>query len=338
MNKKILILESARFEAIFPENVMRQMEALGEVVVAKTQLSQKPEAQAQVAALLKEHNPAVLVTGWGTPRVTLAVARENPELRFIHHTSGTLRVNIERDIFVHDDAPLVANWGTTISPSVAEAALMMTLAGLRRTTHCQMIMHVRKGWGNDLNPISLFERPVGIHGIGAIARDYAKLLKPFRCSLSSFCPGIPDELLEEHDVRRVDSLRELYGSNDVISCHEGSTPETYHIVNKDILACMRDGALLVNTARGQIIDTDALIAELKSGRIHAALDVYEPEPPPEDSPLRGLENCLLMPHDGGPTADWLPRMGMNCVRNVEKFFKGETPDHVITLEGYERMT
>jgi phosphoglycerate dehydrogenase-like enzyme len=338
VNKKILLLRSRRFDRIFPSDVLAKLEALAELSILDPDGSKLSERQERLAAALRESGASVLVTGWGMPMVTLAMTRESPRLKFIHHTAGTVRSIVERDVFVRENAPVVANWGNTVAPSVAEAALMMTLAGLRRVAHCQMTMHVRRKWGNELDPVSLFERSVGIHGFGAIAREYAKLLKPFRCSLSSFCPGIRDEVLEAHGVRRVDSLRALYGSNDVISCHEGSTPETYHVVNREVLGRMRDGALLVNTARGEIIDTDALIAELRTGRIHAALDVYEPEPPPADSPLRGLENCLLIPHDGGPTSDWLPRMGLNCVRNVEKFFHGEEPEHVVTLEAYDRAT
>jgi phosphoglycerate dehydrogenase-like enzyme len=94
----------------------------------------------------------------------------------------------------------------------------------------------------------------------------------------------------------------------------------------------------VNTARGAIIDTDALVAALKTGRIHAALDVYEDEPLPADSPLRGLPNCQLWPHWGCPTRDRIIDCGRLAVDNVRRYLEGEHPLHQVTLARYDTAT
>jgi phosphoglycerate dehydrogenase-like enzyme len=139
-------------------------------------------------------------------------------------------------------------------------------------------------------------------------------------------------------VERVGDLKALYASNDVISIHTGNTPENFHIVNAGILGAMQDGAVLVNTARGAIIDTDALVAELRRGRIFAALDVFEEEPLPEDSPLRGLENCLLIPHQAGPTSDRMVDTGRLCIDNIRRYLAGEEPINQLTPARYDSMT
>jgi phosphoglycerate dehydrogenase-like enzyme len=101
---------------------------------------------------------------------------------------------------------------------------------------------------------------------------------------------------------------------------------------------MKDGAVLVNTARGAVIDTDALVAELKKGRIHAALDVFEKEPLPADHPLRGLENCMLLPHCGGPTPDRRVDMGRQGLRNLKRYLAGEAVEFVVTPAKYDLIT
>ncbi len=335
---KILVLLSRRFELVFLPDALERLKALGEVTIGPAIAHNDPQCEEKLGRLLDDTKPEILVTGWGTPKFTHTLLKAHPQIRFVQHLAGTVRAHIEREVFVAENGPVVANWGNTIAPSVAEAALMLTLGGLRRVTNAQLELHVRKGFSLKVPGDSLYDRPVGLHGLGVISQEYAKLLKPFRCPLSAYSPNVPDAKFEELGVTRSKSLEELYGNHHIVAVHAGNTPENFHIVNKDILARIPDGGLIVNTARGEIIDTEALVAELKSGRIFAALDVYETEPLPEDSPLRGLENCMLMPHVGGPTPDWLSRMGENCIRNIERVLKGEEPHHQISLKVYDRST
>jgi phosphoglycerate dehydrogenase-like enzyme len=170
------------------------------------------------------------------------------------------------------------------------------------------------------------------------------LLRPFEVRLSAYDPFMPDAVFRGLGVRRVGDLKALYSENDIVSVHAGNTPQNFHIVNAELLGCMRDGAILVNTARGPIVDTAALVAELRTGRIMAALDVFEEElaPPfkglPADSPLRGLDNCLLTPHNGGPTSDRMVDCGRLAIDNIARFLRGEEPLFRIDLEHYDAMT
>ena len=137
---------------------------------------------------------------------------------------------------------------------------------------------------------------------------------------------------------RLNSVEQLFQTCRIISIHAAKTSETYHVVNKNILSKFEDGGIIVNSARGTIIDTEALIAELKTGRIAAALDVFEVEPLETNSELRGLENCLLMPHLAGPTPDRWIDMGRLAVNNIENFINGREVLFRVTAEKYEVMT
>lgn len=174
--------------------------------------------------------------------------------------------------------------------------------------------------------------------IGVIAQELVKLLVPFKCDIATYSPHAPDNVLEEYGVRRTSDLATLYAENHIISVHASNTPENRHIVNAEVLAGMHDGAVLVNTARGAIIDTDALIAELQKERIFASLDVYEEEPIPVDSPLRGLRNVHLTCHTAGPTPDRMVDFGDAAVDNIRRYIEGEELTNVVTPEKYDLIT
>ena len=164
------------------------------------------------------------------------------------------------------------------------------------------------------------------------------LIKPFGCRISAYSPHCPDSIFEQFGVARAETLEQLYSKNRVISLHASKTDENFHIVNAGLLSRMQDGAVVVNTARGAVIDTDALVEELKTGRIQASLDVYEEEPLPADHPLRGLENCQLIPHMGGPTPDRRKDMGRLAVTQVARYLRGEELENVVTAEKYDLIT
>ncbi|HJP28711.1 MAG TPA: NAD(P)-dependent oxidoreductase, partial [Dehalococcoidia bacterium] len=105
-----------------------------------------------------------------------------------------------------------------------------------------------------------------------------------------------------------------------------------------ILGEMEDGAVFVNTARGAVVDTDALIAELKSGRIYASLDVYDTEPLEEDSELRGMRNCQLTCHSAGPTLDRMIDFGEATIDNIERYTKGEDLERIVDAQKYDLIT
>ncbi len=329
--------ENAR-KAFTPE-MCAELGRLGEVVWAD--VGAKKTSPEEYRALVARERPVVIVTFWGSCKLTREMHRENPQLKYLIHVSGELHKYVEGACL--EAGLLVTNWGDVISRTISEHSLLMILASLRNITRITLDMHVRKSWSH-FDTRSLFERTVGLHGLGPIAQELVPLLRPFNVKISAYSPNAPGEVFARLGVRRVTDLKALYRENDVVSIHTGNTPANFHIVNAELLKCMKDGAVLVNTARGPIVDTAALVEELRTGRIYAALDVFEEElvPPygglPADSPLRGLENCMLTPHEGGPTPDRLVDCGKLAIDNIGRFLRGEQPVNQISLKRFNSMT
>lgn len=330
----LVTLNPTHYPSIIDDDAKTRLESLGNVYY-RSDLNEET-SEAEYNALIKKCNAEIVVTGWHGPRITLKIYQDNPQLKYMCHVCGTVRKFVEQEAI--EAGLLVSNWGTVIARSVAEGALMMILAGLRRVTYFQMEMHIRKGWLGYRQNMGLLYQKVGLFGLGAIARELVKLLKMFDCQISAYDPFFPESLFDEMGVKRVNSLDELFESNQIISVHAANTPENYHIINRDLLAKIPDGGLIVNTARGALIDDNALIAELKSGRIDAALDVFEVEPLDPKSEFRGLENCLLIPHMAGPSYDRRMDIGYVAIENIENYINGREVKNVITPEKYVIIT
>lgn len=295
-------------------------------------------SEAEYNELLKDHNAEIVITGWNSPQLTSTITKQNPQLKYMCNLTGGVRPMVAREVVA--DGLLVSNWGNLIGPTVAEAALMGMLSCLRRSVSVAFLMHNEKAWrGSGPKDVeSLFYQKVGLHGFGNIAQHLVRLLRPFSCNISAYDPYAKKETFAELGVHQVDDLQALYANNKIVSIHAPKTEETHHIVNDELLAKMPDGAILVNTARGALIDTEALVTELQSGRISASLDVYEQEPLPEDSPLRGLMNCQLTPHTAGPTPDRMIDFGRAAIDNIKRYCNHEEVLHQVDLRTYDLIT
>src|SRR5690606_32434867 len=146
-----------------------------------------------------------------------------------------------------------------------------------------------------------YDRRVGLHGFGMVARALVPLLAPFRCRIASFAPGDPDDDLARLGVERAASPEALYAGHDVIVCLVPLTPATHGLVGDGLLSHLRDGAVFVNVGRGAVIDEAALLRH--APRLALGLDVYHDEPLPAASPLRRIPHAVLTPHIAGPTED-----------------------------------
>jgi len=335
MHSVLLAVHEKHFNNVILDEDVKRLEAAVKVV-RRTDLDRAPEEK--LIAALQDAGADILMTCWGAPSVTLKVMKACPKLKYLVHLAGELKWFVERAAI--ENGLLVTNWGDSTSASTAEGALAMTFALLRNYHKMTDVMRVKRLYWETPGVVDegLFEQRVGLHGLGAIAQEYVKLIKPFDCKVSAFSPHVPDSIFRNLGVKRAGSLEELYGSNRIISCHAARTPATHHIVDARVLALIEDGGYFINTGRGSVVDTQALIAELRKGRISAALDVYEEEPLPADSPLRDLPNCLVIPHRAGPTPDYRRVMGRHGVDNVLRYVKGEKVDSVVDLKKYDLMT
>ncbi|MCX7590917.1 MAG: hydroxyacid dehydrogenase [Kiritimatiellae bacterium] len=338
MRNLIVVTPQSTVDALLRETDRRRLESLANVTWCTAVNRNTPESEYLRA--VAEARAEIIMTGWGSPLLTPAILDANPQVKYVVNLTGELKRYVHRKCL--ERGLLVTNWGDIPAPVVAEAALMMTLASLRRAYYRQIQMHDRREWPMSDPPMwtpqTLFDKTVGLYGFGLIAREYVKMLKPFGVRILVFTGWITPEEQKDFGVERVASLKELFARSDVVAIHTGNRPDTYHSVNAEVLALMKDGGHIINTARGPIIDEAALAAELRKGRLFAALDVFEVEPLPPDHPFRGLPNCLLFPHDGGPTEDYRWRCGANAVDQVERYLRGEPLKYVVTLGQYDRMT
>ena len=330
----VLMVVGREYERFLPDDLMIELKDL----VDLTEHNGKKYDEDDYAGLLRNSNAEIVITGWASPLLTKRVADENPQLKYLCNITGGVRHAITREAL--ESGILVTNWGGLIGKTVAEAALLSMLVSLRKTVHVAKLMQIDRGWKRDrsLAVESLYHQSIGLHGFGNIARTLVGLLAPFACDISAYDPFIDDEVFAAHNVTRVTDLESLYANNRIVSIHAPKIDETFHVVDASLLARMQDRAILINTARGNIIDTAALISELVSGRISASLDVYEDEPLSPESPLRDLDNCHLTPHTAGPTKDRYIDFGRLAVDNVRRFVNAEPLEYPVDVVSYDRMT
>ncbi len=215
----------------------------------------------------------------------------------------------------------VCNGRGVHSSGTAELAVALTLAmqrGLVASVHAM----AEGRWHNPMLS-SLADRRALVVGAGSVADAVVARLLPFEVEVT-----VVGRTARE-GVRGVDELSSLVGDADVVILTVPLDRTTHHLVDAELLARMKDGALLVNVARGKVVDTDALLAELESGRLRAALDVTDPEPLPADHPLWRAPNVLITAHQGGNSDATYPRIAALVRRQLERLLAGDEPLNVV---------
>jgi D-3-phosphoglycerate dehydrogenase len=216
---------------------------------------------------------------------------------------------------------------------VADHAMALLLSVARRVVRGTKQIE-SGGWNfKDLLPVSaLKDCTLGLVGFGKIPRAVASRAKCFGLNIQTSDPFIPAELAEEHGVKLV-SLEELLASSDFISVHAPLNSDTRGMISKREFALMKPSAVLINTARGPVVDEEALIEALKSGQIaFAALDVMTQEPPAPDNPLRKMDNVILTPHLAWYSEHSARLAGEKAAQDIVRVFKGYFPKYLVNVE------
>ncbi|GGN03175.1 2-hydroxyacid dehydrogenase [Lentzea pudingi] len=258
----------------------------------------------------------LLVTGWGCPPITAEVLAGLPSLRAIVHTAGSVKGFVtdacwERGLAVSSAAQANA------LPVAEYTVAMILLSGKRvlerareyRSTKQMSVYGVPVSVGN-------FGATVGILSASMIGRRVIELLAPY-----DFHVLVHDPFVTEVDGAESVGLTELFERSDVVSVHTPLLPETRGLVSGELLGLLRDDAVLINTARGAVVDQDALVAEV--GRIRAVLDVTDPEVLPVDHPLWRSDAVLITPHLAGSQGNEWGRLGRHAVDEVRRWAAGE---------------
>ncbi|SCD76107.1 MULTISPECIES: 2-hydroxyacid dehydrogenase [Streptomyces] len=210
--------------------------------------------------------------------------------------------------------------------STAELALTLTLASLRGIPRFVEGQRVEE-WRSGFYP-ALADRTVLIVGYGSIGAAIEDRLTPFECA-RVLRVARSARATERGDVHPLTALPTLLPEADVVILSTPLTEQTRGLVDAEFLARLKDGALLVNVARGPVVDTDALLVEVGTGRLRAALDVTDPEPLPEGHPLWHAPGVLVSPHVGGSTSAFEPRAKRLLARQLTRFAAGEQPDNIV---------
>lgn len=279
-------------------------------------------------------DPEILVASWLTPPLPVTLP---PRVRYVCYLTGSVknlvtRTHLERGL-------LLTNWGGAISRTVAECALFHTLACLRLAPHWTLSMHGKRGWRDGCEQVgSLFQRRVGLHGFGQVARAFLKLIQPFGCPVSVFAPDVDDAVALQHGITRAASLDALFAENDILIELAPLIPATIGTVTERHLRLIRPGGVFVNVGRAAIVDEAALLRVAREGKIYLGLDVYHEEPLPSDSGFRGLSNVSLTPHIAGPTPDRYSDASDYALRNLRAYAAGEPLQSVITPAIYDQAT
>ena len=222
---------------------------------------------------------------------------------------------------------VVTNTPDVLTEATADIALLLMLGAARRATEAQTIL--REGrWGawtpTGLLGTHLGGKRLGLVGLGRIGRAFAQRARACGMEIHYHGPRRQPAALEEGAVFHP-SLAGLLGVSDVLSLHAPSTPETRNLIDASALAQLPPGAILVNTARGDLVDDEAVIAALTSGQLRAAgLDVFRGEPQLHPAYV-SLPNAFLLPHMGSATEETRSAMGHRCLDNLEAFFAGRAP-------------
>lgn len=319
-----LVFDAHLLPFLFGEAELERLSSLVEVVTPQpvTSVGDIPERDRQSVELV--------VAGWGAPGLEPQDLEALPALRGSIHWAGGGGF-IDPEVAETRGIAMAAGKSFNAAPVAEWTVAMIVLAAKEAfwisRDYCAHPRFVDRE--RELPQAGLFNTKVGLVGASAIGSLVAEMLGHYDVDVFLFDPFIDDGHAAELGAERVPDLAELARCSDILSIHAPLGEATKSLVSKEVLAAMPDGATLINTARGAIVDQEALVEELESGRIRAILDVTEPEVLPEGHPLLSLPNVFLTPHMAGSVSRELQRLGLAALVEVENFVSGRPFDNPV---------
>jgi len=276
----------------------------------------------ELLALIREEQPDAIIVRQG--KLTQALIEASAKLRVIaKHGVGYDTIDIQAA--AARGIPVTIALGAN-AQSVAEHAFALMFSVARQTAWLDARLRAGHWDKAQANGTELFGKTLGLVGLGAIGSVLMDLVAPLRMQVRVYDPYLKSLPARDH-VQREESFDDLLAECDVISLHCPLTEANRHLFGAAQFARMRPGSLLINTARGELIDTQALVAALREGQIGGAgLDTFHPEPPPADSPLWHLGNLVATPHVGANTREARDRVGQVAVQQILDSWAGRPLD------------
>jgi phosphoglycerate dehydrogenase-like enzyme len=300
----------------------------------------KPTTE-DLIALAEGKQIDAVITVWGAPPFPTAFWKAHPECKFFGHMAGSVKHFFPDDTAQHllDTGVVVVCGQLGLGINVVEATIGLMISCSR---HWGTLWHKTRyegGWRDNsvpYEPQGLLGATVGIVAASAIGRLTIEFLKPFRCQVLCYDPFLSDYDAGQLGVEKVE-LHDLLKRSDIISMHHPQTPGTDRMIGQAEFACIRDGALFINTARPRALDPEALLAAAKEQRFTIALDVTEPEPLPADHPLRELPNVWILPHRAGTGQYGSLLVGDIVMEGLDEFVTGRPISQRYPIERLELM-
>ncbi|MDR2998654.1 MAG: hydroxyacid dehydrogenase [Microbacterium sp.] len=277
----------------------------------------------------------IVVVAWGFPALDRDLLGRMPRLRLVVNAASSVR-RLVTDAFWAAGIPITQS-GAAMAPAVAEMSLTLTLSLLRRTHRMDSALRHGVRWDSARaipRAREIAGARIGVIGASRTGREYVRMCSSLGASVAIHDPYVGDG---DPLSSLITPLDELLATSDIVAVHAPATPETHGMLGRHELALLRDGAGLVNTARSSLIDGEALYDEVSSGRIDAALDVFDAEPLPQDDRWRALPNALLTGHVSGATRESRQRAGAIVIDEITRFVAGEPLQHRVTRTDLERM-
>jgi phosphoglycerate dehydrogenase-like enzyme len=315
MTRIALLADHNVASGVFQPKHLEQLRELGTLVVNTDVVRPTKE---KIIELLQ--GAEVAITSWGCPSIDASVLQHTPNLKLVVHAAGTVKGIVTPELV--DRGIRVSSANDPLGVGVAETALGLTIAAVKRMW--PLSQNTRNGgWDQGKAQIrEMYELKIGVVGAGKAGRHYMRLLKQFDVEVLLYDPIISHQEARTLGAVKVE-LEELLKHSDVISIHAPSIPETDDMFNAKAFSHMKDDAILINTARGSVINEEDLIVELTKGRFTACIDVTEPEPPVLDHPFRKLDNVILIPHIAGAVNNGKHRLGQYSVDEVRRYLNRE---------------
>lgn len=278
-----------------------------------------PEAEAIVAAAIVKYDASLFAN--------------TPKLKAVCRTGiGYDNINVA-DATKFGVAVCNVPDGPTVS--TAEHAVCLLLAVAKNLQHSSRALRdgVRGDYFTMFTGVELDGLTLGLVGLGRIGSRVARAARGLGMKVAAYDPFLNRDLAREVGAEPVDSLEALLGRSDVVSLHVPLIPETRHLINADRLARMKWGAILINSARGGLVDEAALLAALQSGQLRGAgVDVFDVEPPPADHPLLAQPNVVATPHVAAATTAAKTRLWEGALTQALMVLEGQRPPHLVNPE------
>ncbi len=327
----LLAMMPGLLDYAFTEDQRRRLAAVGDVLNDGEPLEELSSPHA--AELLGRAD--VLVGHWGCPTLTEAVMVAAPRLALFAYAAGTVKWQVTDAVWARH--VVVTSAAAANAVPVAEytvAAILWANKGVFSFAARERDPDARVPL--DPTRIGNVGRRVGLVGASHVGRLVIELLRPYDLELAVADPYLSAADAAALGVQHME-LDELCAWAELLSLHAPEVEATKGMIGAAQLAAMPDGATLVNTARGGLVDEAALVAELETGRIAAVLDVTVEEPTPADSPLRTLPNVFLTPHVAGAAGSEMVRLAELAVEEVERWAAGEPPRYPVTAADLDRI-